>query len=233
MGLARGHRVEGVDEIPLVVEDSVQAVQKTSEALAVLKQFGVDADVAKAKASRKIRAGKGKMRNRRYVARRGPLVIYDQDQGICQAFRNLPGVELCQVDRLNLLQLAPGGHLGRLCVWTESAFKKLDSVFGTSTDKSDSKSGFSIPNHIMANADLARIINSDEIQSVIRAAQPNARRFKLKRNPLRNRSAMRKLNPYHQAIAEAEEAQREASRKRKLGGGGVTDAKRAKNSRSV
>jgi hypothetical protein len=29
------------------------------------------------------------------------------------------------VDALNLLKLAPGGHVGRFCIWTESAFKKL------------------------------------------------------------------------------------------------------------
>lgn len=53
------------------------------------------------------------MRNRRYVMRRGPLIIYNEDHGIKQAFRNLPGVELISVDRLNLLKLAPGSHLGR------------------------------------------------------------------------------------------------------------------------
>ncbi len=71
------------------------------------------------KDSKKIRAGKGKMRNRRYVQRRGPLVIYDKSEGIHRAFRNLPGVETACVDRLNLLTLAPGGHIGRFCVWTQ------------------------------------------------------------------------------------------------------------------
>lgn len=45
--------------------------------------------------------------------RRGPLIIYNEDHGIKQAFRNLPGVDLLSVDRLNLLKLCPGGHLGR------------------------------------------------------------------------------------------------------------------------
>lgn len=71
------------------------------------------------KDSKKIRAGKGKMRNRRYVQRRGPLVIYEKSEGINRAFRNLPGVETACVDRLNLLTLAPGGHIGRFCVWTQ------------------------------------------------------------------------------------------------------------------
>jgi len=97
----------------------------------ILKTMKADVEVAKVKESVAIRAGKGKMRNRRYVQRRGPLVIYNDDKGITRAFRNIPGIELCNVTRLNLLQLAPGGHLGRFIIWTESAFKKLDQVFGT------------------------------------------------------------------------------------------------------
>ena len=105
-----------------------------------------------------MRAGKGKLRGRRHVQKLGPLVIYDQDQGVTKAFRNIPGVDVIQVefpnirlfgpnkflrhppfqgycvpcvtimhqvDALNLLKLAPGGHVGRFCIWTESAFKKL------------------------------------------------------------------------------------------------------------
>ena len=59
----------------------------------------------KAKASRNIRRGKGKMRNRRYVGRKGPLVVFGEEGGISKAFRNLPGVEVSSVDSLNLLQV--------------------------------------------------------------------------------------------------------------------------------
>ena len=93
-------------------------------------QVGAYADVEKVAASRNIRRGKGKLRNRRYVSRKGPLVVYGSDAGIARAFRNLPGVEVASVDALNLLQLAPGGHLGRFIIWTKSAFEKLDAVFG-------------------------------------------------------------------------------------------------------
>ena len=83
------------------------------------------------KNSRRFRAGKGKMRNRRRIQRRGPLIIYSKDNGISRAFRNIPGTTLINVERLNLLKIAPGGHVGRFCIWTESAFKKLDSLYGT------------------------------------------------------------------------------------------------------
>ena len=80
--LARGHRVEGVPEVPLVVDDSASSIKKTAKAVALLKQLGAYADVEKVKASRNIRSGKGKMRNRRYVQRRGPLVVYSEDNGV-------------------------------------------------------------------------------------------------------------------------------------------------------
>ena len=48
------------------------------------------------------------MRNRRFTMRRGPLIVYKNGGDIEKAFRNLPGVELDCVDRLNLLDVAPG-----------------------------------------------------------------------------------------------------------------------------
>ena len=94
------------------------------------------------KASKRFRAGKGKMRNRRRIQRRGPLVIYNQDNGICRAFRNIPGITLLNVARLNLLKIAPGGHVGRFCIWTESAFKKLDGLYGSWKKGSDEKANY-------------------------------------------------------------------------------------------
>ena len=129
--LARGHRVEEIEEVPLVVCDAVESFHKTKEAVALLKSLRAYRDVVKVSNSRKLRAGKGKMRNRRHRQRRGPLVVYNEDGGIVKAFRNLPGVEVVNVRRLNLLQLAPGGHIGRFVIWTEGAFALLDAVFGT------------------------------------------------------------------------------------------------------
>ena len=107
--MARGHKIEAVPEVPLVLGDAAEAIEKTSAAVKLLKSLGAYADVEKVKASHAIRAGKGKMRNRRYVSRRGPLIVYGTEGAkLVKAFRNIPGVEIVSVDRLNLLQLAPG-----------------------------------------------------------------------------------------------------------------------------
>ena len=140
--LARGHRIEEIEEVPLVVSSETEAFTKTKEAVALLKGLKAYSDVVKVSNSRKLRAGKGKLRNRRHRQRRGPLVVYNEDKGIVKAFRNLPGVELVNVRRLNLLQLAPGGHLGRFVIWTEGAFAALDEVFGTFDKASSSKKNY-------------------------------------------------------------------------------------------
>merc|ERR1712192_118856 len=129
------------------------------------------------------RAGKGKLRNRRHVQKLGPLVIYDQDQGLTKAFRNNPGVDTIQVDNLNLLKLAPGGHVGRFCIWTEAAFKKLDGLYGTWRKASTAKPGWNLPQPKMANTDLSVLLKSEAIRKMMRA-------------PVKNIRQMLQLNPY-------------------------------------
>lgn len=205
--MARGHVVDEVPEVPLVVDTSIESTKKTSAAKDILTAIGALDDVEKASDSKKIRAGKGKMRNRRYTMRRGPLVIYAQNDGIELAFRNLPGVELCCVDRLNLLQLAPGGHMGRFCVWSQAALDSLDKIYG--------EGGKTIPTAAMTNADLARIINSDEIQSVLNPAKAQTEAFEAKANPLRSLEALEKLDRHaanKRRMAQQAEKDREANK---------------------
>jgi large subunit ribosomal protein L4e len=203
--LARGHRIEQVPEFPLVVSDSLNRVTRTKDAKAALTKIGAIADVEKARDSKKIRRGVGKSRNRRYTQRRGPLIVYDVSEGLDKAFRNLPGVELALVDNLSLLDLAPGGHLGRFIIWTKGAFEKLDSLFGTYEEGAKFKNGFNLPRANMSNADLARIINSDEIQSVLRPVSAVEVTLPIKRNPLKVSAVKIALNPYQAAVVAREQ----------------------------
>ncbi|KNC49044.1 uncharacterized protein AMSG_05004 [Thecamonas trahens ATCC 50062] len=221
--MARGHRVEKVAEIPLVLSNDVESVKKTKEAAAILAAHGAHADVDRVIASRRLRAGKGKMRNRRYVQRRGPLVIYLNDNGVSRAFRNLPGVETCSVERLNLLQLAPGGHIGRFVIWSQAAFEHLEALYGSQTAPSTLKNNYHLPRAILSSTDISRIINSEEIQSVVRPAKQGVKlNIHRRKNPLVNNTQMYALNPYviarKRAIikaAEAQKAGRKVSQKKK------------------
>jgi len=115
---------------------------------------------------------------------------------LTKAFRNIPGVDTISVHRLNLLKLAPGGHVGRFCVWTESAIKQLDGLYGTWRKESEIKKGYNLPLPKMTNTDLSRLLKSDEIQRVIRAPVKTVVRARTKLNPLKNTRALAKLNPY-------------------------------------
>lgn len=50
----------------------------------------------------------------------------------------------------------------------------------------------------MNNSDITRVINSDEVQAVVRPTKPAARRAVPKKNPMKNLNALIKLNPYAQ-----------------------------------
>ncbi|KAL4758992.1 60S ribosomal protein uL4 [Aspergillus foveolatus] len=222
---ARGHRIANVPEVPLVVDSKTfenAAVTKTKAAIALLQALGAGPELVKVSKSRKLRAGKGKLRDRRFRQRRGPLVVYNPEvdgKELVRAFRNIPGVETSPVFSLNLLQLAPGGHLGRFIVWTSSAFEALDTVYGTTSSPSALKKDYLLPSNLVANADLARLINSSEIQSVLRAPKGEARTKRAnvqKKNPLRNKQVMLRLNPYAAAFS-----------KEKLGQKGVESEKPA------
>jgi len=194
--MAKGHVIDGIPEVPFVVSDKVQGFTKTKEAVEFLRRNKAWADVAKVYATRRMRAGKGKLRNRRHVQKLGPLVVYDQDQGLTKAFRNIPGVDAIQVDNLNLLKLAPGGHIGRFVIWTESAFKKLDGLYGTWRKPSATKKGWNLPQPKMANTDLSALLKSEAIRAVLRAPNRKVSRAVVRTNPLKNIRTMLQLNPY-------------------------------------
>jgi len=222
--MARGHKVEQIPEVPLVIDNKVTGtIDKTSKAVALLKTINAFEDVEHVKNSRGLRAGKGKSRNRRYVQRRGPLVIFAERSPFVKAFRNVPGVELCNVNHLNLLQLAPGGHLGRFCIWTKDAFQKLDALYGTHKTPSSEKNGFVLPRAPVQNADISRIINSQEIQSALREKKPQNKVALRKKNPLKNFNFLVRLNPYAQALRRREVLTQEKRNKDKAA---LVEAKR-------
>mmetsp|Transcript_15807 Transcript_15807/g.25083 ORF Transcript_15807/g.25083 Transcript_15807/m.25083 type:complete len:464 (+) Transcript_15807:25-1416(+) len=191
--MARGHRIQSVDEIPLVIESDFQSLKKTKAALNTLRDLKLSSELKRCK-RRYMRAGRGKSRNRRWKHRLGPLVIFEKNDGLCQSIRNIRGVDFCNVYSLNLLKLAPGGHVGRLIIWTECAFQALNDIYGTKLRQSVLKHNYQPPRSIMTNSDLQRIINSQEIQSVLRAKRGRTKCVK-KRNPLRNPELYAKLNP--------------------------------------
>jgi large subunit ribosomal protein L4e len=115
---------------------------------------------------------------------------------LAKSFRNIPGVDICHVDRLNLLSLAPGGSFGRFVIYTEGAAKRLGALFGTYKGGSAVKKGYTLPRAKMTNADISRIINSEEIQSVLAPRKAPLVATRQRKNPLKNKSVLGRLCPW-------------------------------------
>jgi len=127
---SRGHVVDEVPDFPLVVVDEIEGLKKTQEVRDALIRLGVWPDIYRVKESRKVRAGKGKRRGRRIKEAVGPLLVIAENEGVIEAARNIPGVDVATLNSLNIELLAPGTHSGRLTVWTNSAFQRLETMFG-------------------------------------------------------------------------------------------------------
>lgn len=128
--VTRGHKVESIPEFPLIIEDSLETLTKAKEVEETLSNLGVFADVSRVRASRKIRAGKGKSRGRKMKQAIGPLIVVAKNSGLFEAANNLPGVAVVTVNNLNAELLAPGTHPGRLTLWTNSAIRQVDELYG-------------------------------------------------------------------------------------------------------
>ncbi|KKN45635.1 hypothetical protein LCGC14_0681110 [marine sediment metagenome] len=122
----RGCDLENVPDLPLVVDDKIQTIKKTAMIYSILCNLGLQEELLKIK-KKKIRAGKGKSRGRKYKTRKGILIVVKDDFGISRASRNILGTEIIKVEDLSINHLAPGGVSGRLILWTQSAFNELNN----------------------------------------------------------------------------------------------------------
>ncbi len=118
----RGHKLPAV--YPLAVESAFEQLSKTREVRDVLVRLGFAEELARAE-ERTIRAGRGKMRGRRYKQRKSLLIIVKDPSRVKKAAENLPGVDVVRYDHLNAKRLAPGAHPGRIILLTEDAIGAL------------------------------------------------------------------------------------------------------------
>ena len=130
---SRGH-VFQAPATPVVVDSSVlTAVDRAYKARELLKALGVYSDIERAAEGTKIRAGKGKMRGRRYVEPVSVLfVLEDVDSPFARAVRNFAGVDVVHPSYVSVLELAPGGEPGRLTLITTKALDLLAERFKVS-----------------------------------------------------------------------------------------------------
>jgi len=110
--------------LPLIVEASFESIKKAGEVHSIFEKLGLADDVKRA-ANKKTKAGRARTGKRRF--RKSVLVVVSDNCPVMNAARNLAGVDVVDADGLNVALLAPGGHPGRLTLWTEGAIEKISS----------------------------------------------------------------------------------------------------------
>ena len=127
---SRGHAIDKVVDIPLIVDDAIEGLTKAKEVEETLASLGVNDDITRVRNSRKIRAGKGKHRGRKMKQAVGPLIVVVDGKSLANAASNVPGVQVTTVANLNTEMLAPGTHPGRLTLWTSGSIEELNKLYG-------------------------------------------------------------------------------------------------------
>ncbi|QGN06002.1 50S ribosomal protein L4 [Halorhabdus sp. CBA1104] len=118
----RGHEFDDEADLPLIVSDAFEDLQKTQAVVDVLESLGVHADIERADDAT-VRAGQGTTRGRKY--RRPTSILFVTSEEPSKAARNLAGADVTTAREVNAEDLAPGATAGRLTVWTESALAEV------------------------------------------------------------------------------------------------------------
>jgi large subunit ribosomal protein L4e len=126
----RGHKVENVVQLPLIVDNAIESLTKAKEVEEAFAKLGIEADLIRVRDSRNVRAGKGKRRGRKMKQAVGALIVVVDNNTLMNAASNIPGVQVTTVTNLNTEMLAPGTHPGRLTVWSNGAIEQLKTIYG-------------------------------------------------------------------------------------------------------
>ena len=119
----KGHIIPS--NYPFVLAEEFKAVKKTSDLKDVLVKLGLEDELKRAQV-RKVRAGKGKTRGRKYKTKVSILFVVTEPCDLAYAALNIPGCDIVLVQNLNAYLLAPGARAGRLTLFTEDAIKQLE-----------------------------------------------------------------------------------------------------------
>ena len=114
---------------PFILDDSCESsVSKTKDAKQMLEVLGLGDEIERTSVV-KIRAGKGKMRNRRYKVKRGPLFVLSSDESpLFKSLRNIKGFEVITPDFLLVQDFGMSEEPGRQVIFSKSAHSEFMEV---------------------------------------------------------------------------------------------------------
>jgi len=125
--IKRGHKIDKIESIPIVVSDDIESVSKTSEMSKILESLNLMNDVNRLQ-SRKTRTGKSSLRGRDKKIGKSVLFVTKDSKNTIKACGSLPGVDAKAVKELSVLDLAPGSDLIRLTVYSKAAIEEIGKI---------------------------------------------------------------------------------------------------------
>ncbi len=121
--VSKYHRIDAIKHLPLVVDDSINKIKKTKDAEMALSKLGLEGELERI-SSRKIRAGKGKLRGRKYKRKLGPLIVTTDASNLKRSMSNL-NITVKTPSNLGVSDASHAGNPGRLIIWTKEALSSL------------------------------------------------------------------------------------------------------------
>lgn len=118
------------EALPIVVSSQIEKIAKTKELIKVLDALGFMDDLQKSHTPR-AHEGERRRSKRRYF-RNSVLIVAKDSKLVAKAGRNIPGVDVLEVDRLRIEKLAPGAK-PRLTLWSEAAVSAIADGIAKST----------------------------------------------------------------------------------------------------
>ena len=112
------------DNYPFLITNDFEMLSKTKTVKEAMIKLGFDDELKRA-SNKTYRAGRSRLRGRKYRKRKGPLFVVSKDCPLLKTAVNIPGIDVVIVTDMNAELLAPGATPGRLTLFTESAIDQL------------------------------------------------------------------------------------------------------------
>ena len=119
----RGHELEDSLELPLIVSNKIESIDKANDLNRALIKLGLEADLERAKS--KSRTVRGTSRRHGRSSGVSVLLLVSRNSNIMKLSRSLAGVDVKAVDSLNVMDLLPGSKPIRLTMYSQNAIDAL------------------------------------------------------------------------------------------------------------
>ena len=124
----RGHKLSENLELPLIVSNKIESLDKVNDLRKTLTKFGLEADLERARSRSRTVGGTSRRHGRSSGV--SMLILVSSNSNIIRLSRSLPGVDIKAVENLNLMDLLPGSKPIRLTLFSENAVNVLTKFGG-------------------------------------------------------------------------------------------------------